>query len=160
MAKRKMVKKVAEPTQADINLAILQGMNDLARMVKGLTEDETPATPAPPARQRQAPAAPPAEDRDETDVDAGETLVDSDLRDGRERSRKVYHLTHGALNRAHKVPDRPSSCGKVYRYLVKYDVGTTKQIAHSLMLDKKTIGNSLAELLKVGIVNAIDLPKA
>lgn len=100
-------------------------------------------------------------EEDAPDTEAGEDslLDDPDLADGRLRSRKIYHLAAGAINRGHLIPTRPSSCRKVYRYLQKYEVGTVKQMAHSLMLEKKTIGNAIAELMKVKLVVAVSLPR-
>ena len=101
------------------------------------------------------------EEEEATDAEAGNDslLDDPDLADGRLRSRKIYHLAAGAINRGHLIPSRPSSCRKVYRYLQKYEVGTVKQMAHALMLEKKTIGNAIAELMKVKLVLAVSLPR-
>lgn len=86
-------------------------------------------------------------------------LDDPSLDDHRTRSRKVYFLTQGALDRMDRIPARPSACRKVFRYLTKFDAGTVKAISKELILEKKTIGNALVELSKVGLIKSSDLPR-
>lgn len=87
-----------------------------------------------------------------------EPFVDpAETEDRRLRSRKVYSLAEAAQENTQLIPDRPSSCRRVFRYLQKYEIGTVKQIAASLALDKKTIGNALSALKLAGLIDAVDL---
>lgn len=97
----------------------------------------------------------------ETDTPSqdSEDLDDPSLNDQRFRSRKVYYLAPNALQKMDKIPARPSACRKVFRYLSKFDAGTVKAISKELILEKKTVGNALAALKSVKLIQSTDLPK-
>lgn len=125
-------------------------LDELARLIERYRAGNKGATPKAPEQEPPPPAAP---EPDEPFIEPGE------YEDRRYRSRKVYCLASDASERTGEIPARPSASRRVFRYLQKYEVGTVKQISHSLNLDKKTIGNSLAALNQVGLVEALDLPK-
>lgn len=138
-------------SEADRMVAMLKSL--LGAWVKG-----SPATPQ----------VTPSED--ETDDNGGEgeadnpnpseeDLDDPSLNDQRFRSRKVYYLAPNALQKMDKIPARPSACRKVFRYLSKFDAGTVKAISKELILEKKTVGNALAALKSVKLIQSTDLPK-
>jgi hypothetical protein len=146
-----MAPKNISPKPANLNPApskdlVTQILELLAEHQRAGVVQATPTTP---------PEAMPHIDETETDdfVDPSET------EDRRMRSRKVYFLAEGASDKTNQIPTRPSACRRVFRYLQKYEVGTVKQIAHSLQLEKKTIGNALAALKQVSLVDAGELPK-
>lgn len=164
MAKRRMTRQHtshAEPVRESENTELLRG-------ILGLLKAQS--APQASARHNGAtqvakPAMPEPEESFDDDLEPGNPDPspldnDPDLQDRRERSRKVYMLADKATLKLHLMPERPSSCRRIITYLRNYEVGTTKQMAHALKLEKKTIGNGLAELLKVKLVNAVDIPKS
>jgi hypothetical protein len=115
---------------------------ELIKQHRGSVPPRPATTPAP------EPTHPTEEDTD-----------DIDLVDQRFRSKKIYYLSEGAEQHTNKIPKVPGSARRVFGYLRKYEVGTVKQIAHTLNLEKKTIGNALAALVTAGLVDRFDLPK-
>jgi hypothetical protein len=106
------------------------------------------------------PASASEEDDSEQGIIDEDPFVDAtEVEDRRNRSKKVYYLTANATDMTEKIPPRPSACRRVFRYLQKYEVGTVKQMSHSMNLEKKTIGNALAALKGVKLVDASELPK-
>lgn len=84
----------------------------------------------------------------------------SEFEDRRNRSRKVYTLTVGATEHTADIPARPSACRRVFRYLQKYEIGTVKQMAATMGLERKTIGNALSALKLANLVDAIEIPRS
>lgn len=158
VVKRESPRMVGTTTEQLLR-SVLSGIGNQTKAIHELTK--AMSAPEEPVEDPDEDDPEEIEDEDATDEDDITTTIsdDPDMADGRLRSRKVYALAPGALNRTHKIPDRPSSCRKVFRYLRDYEVATVKQIAHSLHLEKKTVGNALAELGKVKLLAIIPLPR-
>jgi hypothetical protein len=107
----------------------------------------------------RAPAPTPATKTQQPAGDEDEELLDDEIVDGRLRSRRVYFLTAGAENRGSEVPTVPSGCRKVFKWLLRNEVGTVKMIATGLDLDRKTIANVLSALTTAKLVGLHELPK-
>jgi hypothetical protein len=130
---------------------LLVQLRDLIRKLVADNAATPPLAPPVKVEAEVEPQIPEAVGEEEEEIDVEE--------DRRLRSRKVYYLSAGADGKLDRIPKQPYSCRRIVAYLKKYEVGTVKQIAHALNLEKKTVGNAIAVLKQVKIVTSTDLPK-